>query len=281
MRTRQFPPIVEKAPHEIKRNSLTPSDNLLTPSVTAATSDVRHSADTATADYAPDGQDRQATPAPARGNKVTYDADRQGLRLPGHGSGRPRLRLQLPAQVGRTGAPVSPSAATPIGASAAAREEAKRSSARSTAVRTRSASIGHSRGAATVADLCARFRKDHLPRVRAATQRDYRQQIRVDILPALGRMKVAAVNHADVDALHRKISARAPTHANRGRGGAVEDVSVSRALGLAQRQPLQEASSATKSKRQRYLSGAEMARLTGPWPSCATRAPPTPCGCCC
>jgi site-specific recombinase XerD len=71
------------------------------------------------------------------------------------------------------------------------------------------------RAAATMADLCDRFEREYIPRKRPATQRDYRQQIAVDIRPALGRMKVAAVTFADVDAWHRKISKRAPTHANR------------------------------------------------------------------
>src|SRR5262249_56855978 len=69
--------------------------------------------------------------------------------------------------------------------------------------------------APSVADLCERFLADYVPRKRPATQRDYRQQIGADILPALGDTKVAAVTFADVDALHRKISKRAPTHANR------------------------------------------------------------------
>jgi hypothetical protein len=44
-----------------------------------------------------------------------------------------------------------------------------------------------SRAAATVADLCERFTAEVLPRNRASTQRDYRQQIAVDILARDGR----------------------------------------------------------------------------------------------
>jgi len=72
------------------------------------------------------------------------------------------------------------------------------------------------RAAATVADLCDRFLADYVPhKLRPSTQASYCQQIAADIRPILGRMKVAAVSVADVDAWHRKMSVRAPTHANR------------------------------------------------------------------
>lgn len=71
------------------------------------------------------------------------------------------------------------------------------------------------RAAATVNDLCDRFEREYLPRRRPSTQSSYRQQISADIRPTLGRMKAAAVSFADVDRWHRKISSRAPTHANR------------------------------------------------------------------
>ena len=44
-----------------------------------------------------------------------------------------------------------------------------------------------SRAAPTMADLCARFLEEYVPRKSPATQRDYRQQIAADILPALRR----------------------------------------------------------------------------------------------
>ena len=68
------------------------------------------------------------------------------------------------------------------------------------------------REAPTVADLCDRFVADYLPRKRPSTAYSYRQQIEVDIRPALGKLKVAAVTFADVDGLHRAISrGRAPS----------------------------------------------------------------------
>jgi len=93
----------------------------------------------------------------------------------------------------------------------AAREEAKRLKCGIDGGADPVGDLLENRAAPTVADLCARFEVEYLPRKRISTQRDYRQQISVDIVPAIGRLRVAAVTFADIDALHRKISARAPT----------------------------------------------------------------------
>jgi integrase len=71
------------------------------------------------------------------------------------------------------------------------------------------------RDALAVADLCERFEAEHVDKLRAHTQADYRAAIRNDIKPALGKLKIAAVDFEHVDRLHRKISQRAPTLANR------------------------------------------------------------------
>src|SRR4029453_15974484 len=72
------------------------------------------------------------------------------------------------------------------------------------------------RASPNVADLCDRFIAEYLPRKRPLTQRTYRRLITINILPVLGRMKVASVAYRDIDALHRGISKRgAPYEANR------------------------------------------------------------------
>jgi integrase len=118
--------------------------------------------------------------------------------------------------------------------------------------------------AAAVSDLAERFSREYLPRKQPLTQRGYRQQIEVDIVPALGRMKVAAVSYTDIDALHRAITARgSPTHANR------VLALLSRMFSLAIKWGWREGSNPAKGierntehKRHRYLTGAELARLT-------------------
>ena len=119
-----------------------------------------------------------------------------------------------------------------------------------------------SREAASIADLCARFEQDHIPRNRPSTQRNYRQQIAADILPALGRMKVAAVTLADVDAWHRRISARAPTHANRALALLSRMFSLAIRWGMRADNPCRGIERNQEQKRRRYLSADELARLT-------------------
>jgi integrase len=118
------------------------------------------------------------------------------------------------------------------------------------------------RAAATVADLCARFLEDYVPRKSSATQRDYRQQIAVDILPALGRLKVAAVSLADVDGWHRRISKRAPTHANRALAVLSKMLSMAIVWGLRDTNPCRGIERNQENKRQRYLTGPELTRVT-------------------
>src|SRR5262249_9091724 len=63
------------------------------------------------------------------------------------------------------------------------------------------------REAPTVNDLIARFQSEWLPKRRPGTQRDYQGMIRLHVAPALGRLKVNAVAFADIEKLHRGITA--------------------------------------------------------------------------
>ena len=72
------------------------------------------------------------------------------------------------------------------------------------------------RKAPTVKALCDRYETEHLPGKAAATQDRDKEMICKDILPALGKRKVADIHLGDAKALHRKITARgAPVRANR------------------------------------------------------------------
>jgi integrase len=67
--------------------------------------------------------------------------------------------------------------------------------------------------APTLADLAQRYREEHLPRKRS--RRDDESLLENDIVPRLGRKKVAGLRHADIEELHREITKRAPIRANR------------------------------------------------------------------
>ena len=118
------------------------------------------------------------------------------------------------------------------------------------------------RAAPTVADLCKQFEDEYLPRKREWTQKGYKQQIKADILPAMRRLKVAAVTYSDVDRLHRDLSKRAPTHANR------VIALLSRIFSLAIKweyrteNPCKGIERNQEQKRKRYLSRDELVRLT-------------------
>jgi Arm domain-containing DNA-binding protein/integrase-like protein len=78
------------------------------------------------------------------------------------------------------------------------------------------AEIEAERGAPMVDDLIKRFLEEHVSRKRPHTQYDYRNVIERHIRPALGRMKVAAVDYPDADALHWRVTkSGSPIAANR------------------------------------------------------------------
>jgi integrase len=200
-------------------------------------------------------------PPPERGNKVFYDDAVKGFGVRVTAAGGRAFILNYRRKLdGRERRYTIGS--FPDWSTTAAREEAKRLKR---AIDGGADPVGEqedTRAAPTVAHLAARFERDYLPRKRPSTQRVYRQQIQTDILPALGRMKVAAVSHADVDGFHHRLSARAPTHANR------TLAVVSRMFNLAIRwgwrtdNPCKGVERNQESKRTRYLTGPEIARLS-------------------
>jgi integrase len=126
------------------------------------------------------------------------------------------------------------------------------------------ANIEAERAAPTMAELCDRFEQEHLPRKRQGTADDYRQMLRNHIRPHFGaHAKVQDVRFADVDALHRKITnSGAPYAANRC------VAIVSRLFSLAVQWHWRETNPAkgiernVEYRRQRYLTADELTRLT-------------------
>lgn len=117
------------------------------------------------------------------------------------------------------------------------------------------------RDAPTIADLCRRFEQDYIPRKRPSTQRVYKQQIAADILPDLGKTKVAGLTHAEVDKWHYKLSARGPTHANRTLAVLSKLCSLAIRWGWRPDNPCKGIERNPEEKRYRYLTIAELDRL--------------------
>lgn len=113
----------------------------------------------------------------------------------------------------------------------------------------------------TVNDLFERYLRDHLPKKSQSSMYSDVQMWRKDILPEIGRRKLSDVTFNEIDALHRKVTRRAPIQANR-------IVSLLRkAFNLAMRWGWMTANPAVgieanpENSRTRYLSEAEIGRL--------------------
>lgn len=200
-------------------------------------------------------------PAPEIGNRVVFDATVKGFGIRVTAAGakafvvRYRRRSDSRQRLFTIGS-------FPDWGTGAARDEAKRLKRQIDGGADPVGELEYHRGSPTIADLCDRFLTDYVPRKRPSTQDDYRQQVTVDILPALGRMKVAGVTHADVDAFHRRISARAPVHANCVLTLLSRMLSLAILWGWRTDNPAKGIERNQETPRQRYLTGAELARLT-------------------
>jgi integrase len=200
-------------------------------------------------------------PVPATGNKITYDSEVTGLGIRITAAGDRRFVFNYTRKADRrerryTIGEFGPWEVGP------AREEAKRLRRHVDAGGDPLGELQETRSAPTVADLFARFEQEHLPRKRARTQRSYSNTIRRDVLPTLGSFKVAAVTYADIDKLHRDISKRAPVQANRMLMYSSKMFALAIKWGMRSDNPCKGVERNHEEKRQRYLVGDELQRLT-------------------
>src|SRR5262252_8989854 len=86
--------------------------------------------------------------------------------------------------------------------------------------------------------------------------------IKNEVVPALGRMKVAAVGFEDIDRLHRNVSRRAPYLANRLLALLSKMFALSILWNMRSSSPVRGVQRNQEIKRKRYLSNDELARLT-------------------
>ena len=119
------------------------------------------------------------------------------------------------------------------------------------------------REAPTVGKLCADFEEKHLPKRRAATQRNYKALIANYILPKMKHLKVAEVTFSDVDGLHRRITQDGANY-QANRAVAVLSKMFNLAIKWQWRtdNPAKGIERNHEDKRERYLSTDELARLS-------------------
>jgi integrase len=117
------------------------------------------------------------------------------------------------------------------------------------------------RNAETVADLAARFLEEHGTRLRAKSAHEYRRIITRDVLPTLGRHKVKGVTFADIDRLHRRISAAAPYQANRCLAVCSKMFALAVRWHMRPDNPCRDVARNKEHERERYLTEDELTRL--------------------
>jgi integrase len=201
-------------------------------------------------------------PAPAEGNAITYDDDVAGFGCRVTAGGARSFILNYRTQAGRERRITIGSASD--WQTTAARTKAKELRRLIDDGGDPLADIEDAREAPTVADLCDRFVEEHLPRKRLSTADAYKRILALHVRPHFGQhTKVAAVEFDDIDKLHR--------HVTKHSGGYIANRTVavlSKMFALAIKRkwrtdnPVKGIERNTESKRKRYLSGAELTRLT-------------------
>ena len=117
------------------------------------------------------------------------------------------------------------------------------------------------REAPTVEDLADRFIKEHLPKRRPATSRDYQSLIRLYVRPHLGKIKVAALRHSDIEKMHRDTAKTAPYQANRATAVLSKMLSLAVKWEMRTDNPARGIERSPEEKRELFLAPVEIAKL--------------------
>lgn len=203
----------------------------------------------------------KALPIPANGNKIAYDSDVKGFGCRVTKGGGRSFILNYRTRSGRERRYTIGS--FPDWKTAAARAEAAELKKAIDRGEDPLAVVEADRGAKTVADLATRFTEEHLPKTRPSTAKNYTLLLNKFILPELRHHKVAEVTYSDVDGLHRKVTkGGAPYQANRSVAVLSKMFSLAIKWGWRGDNPARGVERNPEEKRHRYLSPAELLKLT-------------------
>jgi integrase len=202
-----------------------------------------------------------ALPAPAKGNRITYDTA-----VPGFGARVTAAGARAFVLNYRTRADARARRYTiggyPDWSTGAARDEAKRLKRAVDGGADPVGELQATRSAPTINDLCDRYIGHHMGHLRASTASGYRAQIHDIVRPRLGKLRVAAVTFADVEALHRYVSnERGPYSANRTLSLLSKIFNHAVRWEWCNRNPVKGIERNQEHARQRYLSNEELTRL--------------------
>src|SRR5208282_2444720 len=117
------------------------------------------------------------------------------------------------------------------------------------------------RSAPTVGDLIDAYVEQHLPKKRASSAAEDRGLLSQWVISEFGQRKVGEIKRTDVERLHRQISTRTPTRANRVLALLSTLFSLAQRLEWRADNPCRGVGKNPEHGRERYLSGDETRRL--------------------
>lgn len=195
---------------------------------------------------------------PAKGNRITYDTEIAGFGVRVTANAAKGFILNYRANGRERRITIGNYPAWSV---AAARKEASRLRQEVDRGNDPMGERHADRAAPTVNDLCDRYEDEWLSRKRPATARDAKAAMRRFVRPKLGKMKVAEVEYADIDKLHRSMK-RTPYQANRTLAYSSKMFSLSIKWKMRSDNPCKGVERFHEDGRERYLSPDELDRLT-------------------
>jgi integrase len=196
--------------------------------------------------------------APARGNRIEYDSEVKGFGVRVTAGGAKAFILNYRNGAGRERRLTI--GRHPEWRVGAAREEAKALLRRVDRGDDPLGQIQAGRLAPTFADLADRYIAEHLPRKRPSSQEEDRALLK--LTDSLRHAKVSDLSHADIAALHRKVTkTRGPYRANRVRALLSKMFSLAIVWRMRTDNPVRGVERNHEEGRERYLSADEIAQL--------------------
>ena len=212
-------------------------------------------------------------PIPAKGYKITFDDEVPGFGIRITASGVRSFVYNY--RVKTTGREKRPTVGRfPSWSTTTARQEARRLEQLVDRGFDPQGDVVAERAAATVGDLADRFVAEHLPRKRPGTARHYTTLLDKYVRPAWKSRKVSDITFDDVDALHRRVSRDSgPYAANRLHSVVSKMFTFAARWGMRpdNTNPAKGVERNLESRRRRYLTGDELARLVKALANCPSR----------
>jgi integrase len=197
---------------------------------------------------------------PEKGNVITYDSDVAGFGCRVTAAGARSFVLNYRRKADGTERRIT-IGSFPAWSVSGAREEAKRLRRDVDGGKDPLGETQAMRDAPTVADLAERYLTEHVAKLSKRSAVDYRSVLTHDVVPVLGKRKVAGVEREHIERLHHEISKRAPVRANRALAITASMFGKAVDWKLRTDNPCKGVKKNREEGRERYLTPAELERL--------------------